>query len=176
MLTVNMRSDVLPLFPSWSLIILGSASLYNPLKGVEQVGFFSGSNYLLLWELPVKDLAINNVDSYDDLSITDVASQEEQWPAPGEVSKTTNPPTAHVTSGLASHLPLFQTMTQVHTQAHELLQLEKNPITKGKRTSSKEAASIKAYIGHEYECPRGHRLVRTVFFCFSKIYARRLGK
>ena len=76
------------MFQSWSLIILGSASLYNPAKGVEQTGFFTGSNYLLLWDIPVKIIdMVSTSDIKEELYLSDVASQEEQWPAPGEVAK-----------------------------------------------------------------------------------------
>lgn len=166
MFTTNLPTTLLPLFPSWSLIVLGSASLYNPVKGVEQVGFFSGSNYLLLWDIPIKinDSTIST-DLTEEPSLKDVASQEEQWPAPGEINKVTQqqqqqqqllvPPVAAV-----SHVPFYQTVNQVISQSLELLQNDKANKIKRCATGGKDSTTLKSYIGNEYECPRGHR-----FFC-----------
>lgn len=154
MFTINLPSNILPLFPSWSLIIIGSSSLYNPVKGVEQVGFFSGSNYLLLWEIPVKTSDLLSCSDNHDESSTDVASQEEQWPAPGEIAKVVSTP---VVNNPITHIPFYQTVNQVSAQTAEVLQ---NDRMKNKRNASKDCVMLKAYIGNEYECPRGHR-----FFC-----------
>ncbi|XP_057315478.1 nonsense-mediated mRNA decay factor SMG8-like [Hydractinia symbiolongicarpus] len=161
MLSINLSPSLLPMFPSWSLIVLGSASLYNPTKGVEQAGFFTGSNYLLLWDIPVKTNDMTSTsDGNDEPNITDIASQEEQWPVPGEVTKVTTTNQNHPSTTTHAHIPILQTINQVHAQANELLRSDKNPVGRIKRPNSKETISVKAYIGNEYECPRGHR-----FFC-----------
>lgn len=153
MFTVNLPTNILPLFPSWSLIIIGSSNLYNPLKGVEQIGFFSGSNFLLLWEIPAKlSELISFNDHHDENSaLKDVTSQEEQWPAPGEITKIS---TVASVNNPISHIPFYQTVNQVSTQTLEVLQNERS---KMKRAQIKDSITIKAYIGNEYECPRGHR-------------------
>jgi len=79
--------------------------------------------------------------------------------APGEVVKTRS----NSFSGQpGAHLPFFQTLSKVNSQAVELLNSDKGKpqVGKVKRPGSKEVISIKAFIGNEYECPRGHR-----FFC-----------
>lgn len=165
MFTTTLPPSILPMFPSWSLIMLGSASLYNPSKGVEQIGFFAGSNYLLLWDIPV-DFASTSMDSSERVAPPSVQTEEEQWPAPGEVIKPKVPAANQVnpSSSVNSHIPFFQTMTQVQTQANELLAANRPVVGKTKRPNSKETTSVKAYIGHEYECPRGHRYIH---FCFN---------
>ncbi|XP_047133699.1 nonsense-mediated mRNA decay factor SMG8 isoform X1 [Hydra vulgaris] len=161
MLTTTTAPHLLPEFPSWSLIVLGSASLYNPLKGVDQVGFFSGSNYLLLWDIPVKpnDLTVTHVNEEP---VTDVTSQEEQWPAPGQLVKSTPSLTSNQTtvSQSSGGTPIYQTVSLVQSQVNELSSADKPLIGKIRKPNSKETVSLKAYIGNEYECPRGHR-----FFC-----------
>ena len=161
MLTTTTALNLLPEFPSWSLIVLGSASLYNPLKGVEQVGFFSGSNYLLLWDIPVKSSDLTSVQVNDEVPITDVTSQEEQWPAPGQAAKSTVSFVSHqsIVAGFPVSTPIYQTVSQVQTQVNELSVSDKPLIGKIRKPNSKETVSLKAYIGNEYECPRGHRYV-----------------
>lgn len=160
MFTTNLPPSVLPMFSSWSLIMLGSASLYNPSKGVEQVGFFAGSNYLLLWDIPV-DFTSASTNNSDRPAPPSVQTEEEQWPAPGEVIKPKPPPSnqTNTPSNANTHIPFFQTMTQVQNQANELLAANRPVVGKTKRPNSKETTSVKAFIGHEYECPRGHRYV-----------------
>jgi Uncharacterized conserved protein (DUF2146). len=157
MFTTGLPPHILPMFSSWSLIILGSASLYNPSKGVEQVGYFAGSNFLLLWDIPV-DVTSCSESTEQTPAPNIVESQEELWPAPGEIPKPKPPPTVAVSTPANTHLPLFQTMTKIQSQANEI-QLTGNSkvFGKTKRPNSKESTSVKAYIGHEYECPRGHR-------------------
>ena len=42
----------MPKFPSWSLVKIGSASLYNPTSGLDpHEGFVRGSSFLLPWEI-----------------------------------------------------------------------------------------------------------------------------
>lgn len=156
MFTTNIQQGLLPLFPSWSLIVLGPASLYNPAKGIEQAGFFAGSNFLLQWDIFVKySETYPVVESKDEISTSDASSQEEQWPAPGEVAKPHQSPGVF---GPASHVPFFQTMSQVQNQVSDLAQSDR--ANKMKLPNFKETTPVKAYIGNEYECPRGHR-----FFC-----------
>ncbi|UYV68631.1 SMG8 [Cordylochernes scorpioides] len=48
MLTLGSSTDSLPAFPSWSLVCLGPSSIQD------QPGFFSGSNFLLPWDVTVE--------------------------------------------------------------------------------------------------------------------------
>lgn len=169
MFTTTLPPDILPIFPSWSLIILGSASLYQPAKGVEQVGYFAGSNYLLLWDIPVDVTACNDTAEQNPPPPPIIQSQEELWPAPGEIVKPkAAPPPAqnthhhhhhHHQGQHSPHLPLLQTINKVHNQVNEISSSASNNkvVGKTKRPNSKESTSVKAYVGHEYECPRGHR-------------------
>lgn len=169
MFTTTLPPDILPIFPSWSLIILGSASLYQPTKGVEQAGYFTGSNYLLLWDIPVDATACNDTVEQNPPPPPIIQSQEELWPAPGEIvkPKTVPPPTQnthhhhHHQGQHSPHLPLLQTINKVQNKVNEITSSASNNkvVGKTKRPNSKESTSVKAYIGHEYECPRGHRYV-----------------
>ncbi len=160
MLTENALPDSVPAFPSWSLLCLGPASLYNPQKGIEQQGFFSGSNYLLPWEIRLSDSAMAIIQEETIHGTKD--SNEEQWPAPGEASKST----ASTVSGPGVHLPIFQTISKLRLLQKELDGKElfetagkATPVKqqKGGKDDKVKAPSIKAHIGNEYECPRGHR-------------------
>ncbi|TRY75744.1 hypothetical protein TCAL_11106 [Tigriopus californicus] len=66
MLTKTTPTDRLPLFPSWSLIQLGSSHLYSHSSGMNQPGFLQGSKSLLPWDVPLKKLEWKTV--------------KEQWP------------------------------------------------------------------------------------------------
>ncbi|BFZ23591.1 hypothetical protein BsWGS_26630 [Bradybaena similaris] len=46
---------LLPLFPSYSLCRLGSCSQYSHMNGVDLPGFLPGSNFLLPWDICVKN-------------------------------------------------------------------------------------------------------------------------
>uniref|UniRef100_A0A182PQ38 Nonsense-mediated mRNA decay factor SMG8 n=1 Tax=Anopheles epiroticus TaxID=199890 RepID=A0A182PQ38_9DIPT len=57
MLHTNSPAGLLPRFPSWSLVCLGSSSIYTHNTGLPehvQSGFLSGSNYLLPWDVSVR--------------------------------------------------------------------------------------------------------------------------
>ncbi len=160
MLTEDALPGVVPTFSSWSLLCLGPASSYNPQKGIEQLGFFSGSNYLLPWEVRLSDNAMAIMQKEIVHGMKD--SSEEQWPAPGEVSKTTG----SAVSGPGAHLPIFQTISKLRSLSKELENRElfenvgkptPTKQQKGGKTEKAKPPSISAYIGNEYECPRGHR-------------------
>ena len=52
---LNSPAGVLPLYPSWSLVCLGSSSLYSHNSGLaDQPGFLTGSAFLLPWDVPVR--------------------------------------------------------------------------------------------------------------------------
>lgn len=53
MLTSDSPLGIFPRVPSWSLCKLGTASMYQSSKGLDQPGFFPGSNFLLAWDIPV---------------------------------------------------------------------------------------------------------------------------
>ncbi|XP_050084611.1 nonsense-mediated mRNA decay factor SMG8 isoform X2 [Anopheles aquasalis] len=57
MLHAASPAGLLPRFPSWSLVCLGSSSIYTHNTGLPehvQSGFISGSNYLLPWDVNVR--------------------------------------------------------------------------------------------------------------------------
>uniref|UniRef100_A0A087ZGW7 Nonsense-mediated mRNA decay factor SMG8 n=1 Tax=Anopheles darlingi TaxID=43151 RepID=A0A087ZGW7_ANODA len=57
MLHAASPAGLLPRFPSWSLVCLGSSSIYTHNTGLPehvQSGFLSGSNYLLPWDVNVR--------------------------------------------------------------------------------------------------------------------------
>ncbi|XP_063965334.1 nonsense-mediated mRNA decay factor SMG8-like isoform X1 [Lytechinus pictus] len=107
MLCSTTLRGMLPKFPSWSLVCLGPASLYNPTKGLEQPNFMRDSKHLLSWDIPIPKGSL--LDSV--------------WPSPGEI----------VTSS------------------------KKGGRTRDKKDTSSDG--LRAYIGNEYECPRGHRFI-----------------
>ncbi|XP_053675397.1 nonsense-mediated mRNA decay factor SMG8 [Anopheles nili] len=57
MLHTTSPAGLLPRFPSWSLVCLGSSSIYTHNTGLPehvQSGFLSGSNFLLPWDVSVR--------------------------------------------------------------------------------------------------------------------------
>ncbi|XP_057374680.1 nonsense-mediated mRNA decay factor SMG8-like [Daphnia carinata] len=55
MLHVNSPTGILPRYSSWSLVCLGSSSLYSHNAGLsDQPGFLAGSGFLLPWDIPVR--------------------------------------------------------------------------------------------------------------------------
>lgn len=166
MLTEDTGPELVPVFPSWNLLCLGPASLYNPQKGIEQQGFFSGSNFLLPWEIRLSENATALLQKEVGNVIKD--GGEEQWPAPGEASKSTaSNATSAPSGGPGIHLPIFQTAAKLMMLSKELDNHDyKETATKistptkqqkGGKDEKSKSSGIKAYIGNEYECPRGHR-------------------
>ncbi len=66
MLSSEPTGGRLPLFCSWSLCRLGNASTYQVAKGLEQPGFFPGSNFLLPWDIPLLNENQAGLSSYID--------------------------------------------------------------------------------------------------------------
>ena len=161
MLTTDASPELVPAFQSWTLLCLGSASVYNPQKGIEQQGFFSGSNYLLPWEIRLSDNAMLIMQKEIGNEVKD--NGEEQWPAPAEASKSTGT----VPTGPGAHVPIFQTTSKLRSLSKDLdnkdIQgapakcLTPTKQQKGGKEEKSKPPGIKAYIGNEYECPRGHR-------------------
>nr|CAG4641538.1 EOG090X02WG [Eurycercus lamellatus] len=55
MLHVHSPPGILPRYPSWSLVCLGSSSLYSHNSGLsDQPGFLTGSAFLLPWDVAVR--------------------------------------------------------------------------------------------------------------------------
>nr|SVE71569.1 EOG090X02WG [Daphnia similis]SVE72202.1 EOG090X02WG [Daphnia similis] len=55
MVHVNSPPGILPRYSSWSLVCLGSSSLYSHNAGLsDQPGFLAGSGFLLPWDIPVR--------------------------------------------------------------------------------------------------------------------------
>lgn len=165
MLTNDSPAGILPRFPSWSLCRLGNASGYSPAKGLDQPGFFPNSNFLLAWDIPLLNDSQSDLTSQFDGQGKHLGSKqmsEEAWPTLNEL------PSA---GSNISSLPLHQALTYARRQCTDYKgntpPLVSNA-TSGKGTSgasrqrgraSREGASptVRAYIGEEYECPRGHR-------------------
>ena len=129
------------------------------LLGVEQHGFFSGSNFLLPWELRLNENSTSVIRKNTENVIND--GGEEQWPAPGEASKSIS------TAAPGSHLPIFQTTAKLMMLAKDVGKLEASDASaqspapvkhqKGRKEEKQRSSGIKAFVGNEYECPRGHR-------------------
>ncbi len=56
MLTKATPANHLPAFPSWSLIHLGSSTLYSHSSGVGQPGFLTAAKHLHAWDVPLKKI------------------------------------------------------------------------------------------------------------------------
>lgn len=165
MLTTDSPAGIFPRFPSWSLCRLGSASGYSPAKGLEQPGFFPNSNFLLAWDMPVLSESQSDLPSQFDLQGKHLGPKqmtEEAWPTLNEL------PSAG--SSLSS-LPLHQALSYARRQCIDYKGSTpplvsnagsgKGPsgASRQRGRASREGAmpTVRAYIGEEYECPRGHR-------------------
>lgn len=165
MLNSDSPPGILPRFPSWSLCRLGSASAYNPAKGLDQPGFFPNSNYLLAWDIPLLNESQSDLTSQFDGKGKHLGSKqmtEEAWPTLNEL------PSA---GSNVSSLPLHQALTYARRQCSDYkantLPLISSAVTgKGASGASRQRGraaregalpTVRAYIGQEYECPRGHR-------------------
>lgn len=165
MLTTQSPAGMYPRFPSWSLCRLGSVSGYSPAKGLEQPGFFPNSNFLLAWDIPLLNDSQSEMSSQFDGQGKHLGSKqmtEEAWPTLNELPST---------GSSLSSLPLYQALTYARRQCADYKgntpPLVSNA-SSGKSTSgssrqrgraSREGTipTVRAYIGEEYECPRGHR-------------------
>ena len=131
--------------------------LFLFLLGIEQQGFFSGSNFLLPWEIRISENASSLMQK--DIGTVIKDGGDEHWPAPGEASKSTAP------AGPGTHLPIFQTTTKLKMLSRDLDKIEasetavkiSNKQQKGSKDEKNKSSGIRAYVGNEYECPRGHR-------------------
>lgn len=165
MLTSESPAGILPRFPSWSLCRLGSASGYSPAKGLDQPGFFPNSNFLLAWDIPLLNDSQSDVTSQFDGQGKHLGSKqmsEEAWPTLNEL------PSA---GSNISSLPLYQALSYARRQCADYKgnfpPLVSNTVTgKGSSGASRQrgrapregaSPTVRAYIGEEYECPRGHR-------------------
>lgn len=160
MLSSEPTGGRLPLFSSWALCRLGNASTYQSTKGLEQPGFFPGSNFLLPWDIPLLNDNQAGLSSYIDGHVKHPGvktSGVEAWPAPNELPS----------AGSNAALPLYQTLVY---SARQCADYKVNPLPiclpstagskgsgSGGRNQRSQYATVRAYIGNEYECPRGHR-------------------
>lgn len=112
MIHSNCPKGVLPLYPSWSLVKLGSYSYYASVRGLETPGFLPGTNFLVPWDVPV------------DKAKDDSA----QWPVPGEIQ-----PSKKITIQPSKSVP--------------------------GRKNRDDRATVRAFIGYEYETLRGQRFI-----------------
>ena len=144
--------------------ILKFLSFYNSFLGVEQQGFFSGSNFLLPLEIRSTEGSGNIIPKDTGNVISD--GSKEHWPSPGEASKSVAP----LVPG--THLPIYKTAVKLMMLSKDAAKLEipetavkvSAPAKQQKRRKEDrhKRSAFKAYIGNEYECPRGHRY----YFCF----------
>ena len=166
MLTTESPPGLYPRFPSWSLCRLGAASGYNPAKGLEQPGFFPNSNFLLAWDIPLLNDSQTDLTSQFDEQGKHFGSKqmtEEAWPTLNELPSAAG-------SNLSA-LPLHQALTYARRQCADYkgnapplvssVSSGKGPSSSSRQRgrAAREGAvpTVRAYIGEEYECPRGHR-------------------
>ena len=160
MLSSEPTGGRLPLFCSWSLCRLGNANTYQVSKGLDQKGFFPGSNFLLPWDIPLLNENQAGLSSYIDGHVKHPGVKTagvEAWPAPNEL------PNANSNTAL----PLYQTLVYASRQCTDY---KVNPLpicaaptggSKGNaaRNQRRQYPTVRTYIGNEYECARGHRYV-----------------
>lgn len=166
MICTDSPPGVYPRFPSWSLCRLGGSNGYNPGKGLEQPGFFPNSNFLLAWDIPLLNDSQSDLTSQFDGQGKHLGSKqmtEEAWPTLNEVPST-------VGSNLSS-LPLHQALAYARRQCVDFRGNTPPLVSsassgKGSASSSRQRGratregavpTVRAYIGLEFECPRGHR-------------------
>lgn len=168
MICTDSPPGVYPRFPSWSLCRLGGSSGYNPAKGLEQPGFFPNSNFLLAWDIPLLNDSQSDLTSQFDGQGKHLGSKqmtEEAWPTLNEVPSTAG-------SNMSS-LPLHQALAYARRQCVDF-RGNMPPLVssassgKGSASSSRQRGrstregavpTVRAYIGLEFECPRGHRFI-----------------
>lgn len=165
MLTTESPAGIYPRFPSWSLRRLGSSNGYSPAKGLEQPGFFPNSNFLLAWDIPLLSDSQSDLTSQFDGQGKHLGAKqmtEEAWPTLNEL------PSAG--SNLSS-LPIHQALTYARRQCADYKGNTPPLVShvgsgKGSSSASRQRGrasrdgavpTVRAYIGEEYECPRGHR-------------------
>lgn len=160
MLSSEPTGGRLPLFCSWSLCRLGNANTYQVSKGLDQKGFFPGSNFLLPWDIPLLNENQAGLSSYIDGHVKHPGVKTagvEAWPAPNEL------PNANSNTAL----PLYQTLVYASRQCTDY---KVNPLpicaaptggSKGNaaRNQRRQYPTVRTYIGNEYECARGHRFI-----------------
>ena len=163
MLTNETPPGVFPRFPSWSLCRLGNASSYSPVKGLDLPGFFPSSNFLLSWDIPVLSESQSELTSQFDgqgANFGAKVTSEEAWPTLNES------PSSAVSGG---SLPLYQALSFARQHCANLKEQSPPVVTAAKGTPAGSARqrgkgprdggppTVRAYLGDEYECPRGHR-------------------
>ena len=174
MLSSELTGSRLPLFCSWSLCRLGNASMYQVAKGLDQPGFFPGSNFLLPWDIPLLNENQTGLSSYIDGHVKHPGVKTagvEAWPAPNEL------PNAN--SNIA--LPLYQTLVYASRQCTDYkvnpLPICAAPVAGSKgnaaRNQRRQYPTVRTYIGNEYECTRGHRYVH--FYIRPKVSLKKIG-
>ena len=160
MLSSEPTGGRLPLFSSWALCRLGNANTYQPAKGLEQPGFFPGTNFLLSWDIPLLNENQTGLGSYIDGQVKHPGVKTagvEAWPAPNELPSASS----------NTALPLYQTLVYAARQCTDynvnLLPISSNTTGGAKgsgnagRNQRGQYPTVRAYVGNEYECPRGHR-------------------
>ncbi|KAH3764287.1 Protein smg8 [Pelomyxa schiedti] len=60
---LNVLASKFPKFPDWSLVIVGTGQYYNHKKGLQQVGFLPGKNFLVPWEITTNDFSVPKVEA-----------------------------------------------------------------------------------------------------------------
>lgn len=160
MLSNELTGTRLPLYSSWSLCRLGNASSYQVSKGLEQPGFFPGSNFLLPWDIPLLNENQMGLSSFIDGNVKHPGVKTagvDAWPAPNEL----------LNANSSTGLPLYQTLAYASRQCTDYkvnplpICLSSQITTKSNvaKAQRRQYPTVRAYIGNEYECARGHRYV-----------------
>lgn len=133
MLHTESPNSLLPQFPSWSLVCLGSSCLYSHNIGLQETqhpGFLNSTAYLLPWDVTVR-LEHHPRDRY--------------W----------NPDKNKITS---SPVQRGRKTKGSRGNIKTIIVLNNCVLLKLKMYICIEF-SVKIFIGVEYECPRGHRFM-----------------
>eukprot|EP01135_Chromosphaera_perkinsii_P005431 Nk52_evm6s349 gene=Nk52_evmTU6s349 len=151
-----------PKFPSWSLLKVGDASVYNPSLGLEpHEGFVKGSNYLLPWEFP---LQVENRKSRR-TSVTggekiQIKRSEGEMFWKGN-SNLDTPPFACLDECMSLSYEYENSAGDcIDVVASRLAQGQKRANVK-KHYAAENCKTFVCYVGYEYECPQGHRFLAS---------------
>ncbi|XP_023316566.1 protein SMG8 [Trichogramma pretiosum] len=151
MLHTESPAGLLPQFSSWSLVCLGSSSIYSHNIGLQhQQGMLPNSAFLLPWDVTVR---------LEHQQQTQKETTRNLWQASpaatNENSTTTGSSNANVSNNNGGGGNNFQQLNFYPKGAKNTRSI--NPAT-GKRKRGRDLV-VKIFIGIEYECPRGHRFM-----------------
>ncbi|CAB0033101.1 unnamed protein product [Trichogramma brassicae] len=154
MLHTESPAGLLPQFSSWSLVCLGSSSIYSHNIGVQhQQGMLPNSAFLLPWDVTVR---------LEHQQQTQKETTRNLWQASPATNNVANENSTSSTSSSNANVNNnggvgnnFQQLNFYPKGAKNTRSI--NPVT-GKRKRGRDLV-VKIFIGIEYECPRGHRFM-----------------